>query len=465
MWQPIFCKIIPKKVRNIKHWFYAYFGACKYRNPSEQMFVIGVTGTSGKSTTVFFLRQLLEQAGYAVGSLSTIDFYIAGQDKLNDQKMTMLGKAQTQKYLREMADAGCDIAIIEITSEGFVQHRHKYINFDVIVLTNLYPEHIESHGSFNKYKKAKLGIFKYISKCKEKYRLEKYQKVVICDLVDNPKAVCQKAPKIAVINANSQYAPDFLQFKFSNKFLFGRHDQKNYFEKNDLDKYTSAVIGKSIEVDNGDLRFIVDKHQYCAPIYGEHNIMNILAGIAVARGLKIKEEIIMQAVAGLVSPPGRMEFIKEADKCGFQVIVDYAFEVVALEKLYAAVELIKPKRIIHLFGNTGGGRDKPDKKAELVGEKADIVIITNEDPYDDDPRKLIKQVSVGVEKAGKKPGKDLFEILDRKEAIAKAIELAQTGDLVLITGKGSEQKLCVSGGRMIDWDDREAAREALQRLK
>src|SRR3989338_1000635 len=161
-------KIIPKKVLNLRHLFFAWYGAYKYAFPSEDLLVIGITGTSGKSSTTYFLRQMLEVQGFKVGSLSTIDFYVAGGNKLNDQKMTMLGKYKIQKYLRQMVDKKCDIAIVETTSEGRVQHRHRFINYDMMMLTNLYPEHIESHGSFENYKQAKLDLFKYVASCRRK---------------------------------------------------------------------------------------------------------------------------------------------------------------------------------------------------------------------------------------------------------------------------------------------------------
>jgi UDP-N-acetylmuramoyl-L-alanyl-D-glutamate--2,6-diaminopimelate ligase len=464
MWQPIIRKIIPKKVRNLKHLIHAYFGACKNGNPSEKMFVIGVTGTVGKSTTISFLRQILEHAGYVVGSLSTIDFYIAGKNMLNDQKMTMLGKSQIQKYLREMVEAGCDIAIVEVTSEGFVQHRHRYINFDTIVFTNLYPEHIESHGSFKKYKNAKLGIFKYVSRCKKKYRIDKFKKVTICNLVENPKELCSKMGKTCIVNANSEFAKQFLQFDFDTKILYGRKDQEVYIEEKDKNGYKCIACSKGAEISNDGMNFVIDRHRYHAPVPGEHNLMNILASIATATSLDIEPEKIMQGVAGLAMPPGRAEFIEEAGQLGFKVIVDYAFEPVALGKLYDVVNAIKPQRTIHVCGSCGGGRDKLRRGpiGKLVGERADLVIVTNEDPYDEDPMEIIKAVSAGAQEAGKKLNKNLFEILDRKEAIEKAISLAQEGDLVLVTGKGSEQKMCVAGGRMVDWDDRKVVKEALR---
>ncbi|MBU2542609.1 hypothetical protein KJ785_03555, partial [Patescibacteria group bacterium] len=198
-------KFLPKKLKNLIHLFYAWYGAVKYGNPSEEMLVIGITGTTGKSSTIHFLRQMLEDQGYRVGSLSTVDFYVAGEEKLNDQKMTMLGKMKIQEYLRQMADAGCDIAIVETTSEGYLQYRHRYINYDMMILTGLYPEHIESHGGFENYKAAKLGIFSYASSQKSKIIPTGHQYSLI-----NLKSI----EKTTIVNGNCKYAKEFLKFDF-----------------------------------------------------------------------------------------------------------------------------------------------------------------------------------------------------------------------------------------------------------
>lgn len=421
-------KIIPKKLLNLRHFFWSWWGSVKYHRPSEELLVIGVTGTSGKTSTIHFLRQVLEGAGFKVGSLSTADFYVDGKLKLNDQKMTMLGRMQIQKYLREMVDKNCEIAIVETTSEGFLQYRHSFINYDMIMLTNLYSEHIEAHGGFENYKTAKLGIFEYISKCNvnKELRIKNYE-----------------SGKVAIVNGRSEYADEFLKFSFIKKIKFQ---------------------AENIQVSKEGLNFEVDGEQYFAPLYGEHNAENLVGVIAVAKSLNISEEKIKLALKNLQSPPGRLEFIPEAEKFGFQVIVDYAFEPVALAKLYKVVELLQPKRIIHVCGSTGGGRDKSRREpiGKLVGAKADIVIVTNEDPYDEDPMEIIKQVSTGAQVVGKVLDQDLFEILDREEAIQKAIKIVQPDDLVLITGKGSEQKICVANGKMIDWDDREEVRKCLK---
>ena len=171
---------------------------------------------------------------------------------------------------------------------------------------------------------------------------------------------------------------------------------------------------------------------------------------------------MQKAINDFAGVPGRIEFVPESEKFGFKVIVDYAFEPVALGELYKVVELLQPKRIIQVCGNTGGGRDKPDAKARLIANKADLVIVTNEDPYNDDPQSIVNSMASIVEDEGKHEGANLFKIFDREEAIKKAINMADTGDIVLITGKGSEQKMCVAGGKMVDWDDRQVAKSALK---
>lgn len=438
-------KILPKSILNLRHLFFAWWGSIKYHHPSEELLVIGVTGTSGKTSTIHFLRQVLEYAGYKVGSLSTADFYIDGELILNDKKMTMVGRYFIQEKLREMVDKKCDIAIVETTSEGYLQHRHKFINYDLIALTNLYPEHLEHHGGFENYKGAKLGIFEYVAKSKVKSQPSSRAQV-------EGKSKVIKTKKMAIVNGKSEYADEFLNFNFEKKIKFQ---------------------ADSIQASKEGLNFTVNNEKYFAPLYGEHNAENLACVIAIAKSLNISEEKIKQAIAKLKSPPGRLEFIPEAEVRGFRVIVDYAFEPKALQALYDVVDLImgertvrqaQDKKIIHVCGSTGGGRDKARREpiGHLVGEKADIFIITDEDPYDEDPLEIMQSVKKGALNVGKKEGEDLFVIINRGEAIKKALELAEAGDLVLVTGKGSEQKMCVAGGKMIDWDDREIVRKFLK---
>lgn len=407
--------IFIKKINSLRHLFYAWYGSVKYHHPSEELLVIGITGTTGKSSVIHFLRQVLEYAGFKVGSLSTVDFYINGKIELNDKKMTMVGKMFIQEKLRAMVDAGCNIAIVETTSEGRVQNRHRFINYDMMLLNNLYPEHIESHGSFENYKQAKIDLFAYTAKCKEK-----------------------KSGKIAFVSGENKYAQEFLQFNFDQKIKF-------------------TLTDKSITSDKDGVHFSIHGYNFSAPLYGKHNAENLIAVVEVGRALDIDWQVLQEAVAQIKSPPGRIEFITEAEKSGFKVIVDYAFEPKALSALYEVVGQLEIKgKIIHVCGSTGGGRDKARREpiGKLVGEKSDIFIITDEDSYDEDPLEIMEAVKKGALSVGKEEGKNLFMILDRGEAIKKALDLAEVGDLVLVTGKGSEQKMCVAGGKMIDWDDR-----------
>lgn len=438
----LFKKIIPKKFLNFKHLFFAWYGAVKYKHPSEELLVIGITGTSGKSTTAYLLRQLLEKAGFVVGSLSTIDFYVAGQNKLNDTKMTMLGRTAIQKYLREMVNKKCDIAIVETTSEGIVQYRHKFINYDYVLLTNLYPEHIESHGSFENYKNAKLKLFKYTANGKTK--ILKGEKIV----------------KKVFVNENIEQAQEFFNFNFSKKIGFGKKGEEVFTKTLD-----NEFVLNNVKTTLSGLKFYVNNEELNTSLFGEHNALNILSAISVARELKVDWSKIKKAVKNFDGVPGRIEFIKESESFGFQTIVDYAFEPIALKSLYKVVKVLKPKRVIHVCGSAGGGRDKSRREpiGKIVGKHADFCIVTNEDPYDEDPTEIIKQVSAGAKKVGKKIDKDLFEILDRREAIQKAINLAEKGDLILVTGKGSEQAIVVDGGKKIPWDDREEIRKSLNK--
>jgi UDP-N-acetylmuramoyl-L-alanyl-D-glutamate--2,6-diaminopimelate ligase len=442
-------KVLPKKIWNLRHLYLAYCGAKKYNFPSEELFVIGVTGTTGKSSTIDFLRQSLESVGFRVGSLSTVDFYVAGKQKLNDQKMTMLGLAQIQQYLRKMVKAKCDIAIVETTSEGFLQYRHKYINYDMMMLTNLYPEHIESHGSFKKYKQAKLGIFDYVAGLQRK-NSPKLQEFFCGD---------NHVSKVAIVNGNNEHATDFLQASFDKRYVFLRDDKKTYVKKSSPMQFIGA---DKIKIEKQGLVFHVQDHVFEVPLYGEFNVHNILSVISILRILQIDWPDIQKVLKKLKGVPGRVEFIEEAKPHGFDVIVDYAFEPIAIEALYNIVALLKPKRIIHVLGSTGGGRDieRRFSVGTFVGERANIVIVTDEDPYHDDPMEIIQDVASAVEKTGKTKDKNIFIEIDRQKAINLAMNMAKKGDIVLVTGKGSEQGMVV-GDTIVSWDDRNAVRKSI----
>lgn len=431
-------KITPKFIKKFYHYVLAVLAALVYGHPSDKLIVIGVTGTTGKSTTVYLLSKILEKSGFKVGVASTIFFKVDKKEKINDKKMTMLGRFALQKMIKSMVKANCHYAIIETTSEGIEQFRHLGINYDILVFTNLSPEHIEAHGSFDNYKKAKLKLFKKLAKEKVK-------------LIAN-----KKIQKIIIANLDDEHAPDFLNYSADIKFAFTLHntstDQARVIH---IDKVQSSSTG---------IKFNIKHVPFAAQLYGRHNIYNLAAAITTASSQGLSLEKISKTIVDIKNIPGRLEFIESGTRQNFKVIVDYAFEPKAMTALYEIVNQFKHKRIIHVLGGTGGGRDVARRPiiGKFVGDNADIVIVTNEDPYDEDPQVIIDQVAAGAKKAGKKLNLDLFKILDRREAIKKALSLAKKNDILLITGKGSEQAIVVKGGKMLPWDDRKVVIEEME---
>jgi UDP-N-acetylmuramyl-tripeptide synthetase len=432
-------KVIPDNWLSFYHKFLALCAAFFYRFPSEKLIVIGVTGTNGKSTTCNIITRVLEEAGYKVGMTTTVNFRLAGKEWINKTKMTMLGRFELQKMLRKMVNAGCDYAVIETSSQGIHQYRHLGINYDVAVFTNLHEEHIEAHGGFENYKRAKGKLFDHLKKQKNK--------------IINGKEI----KKASVLNLDDMYVNYFWQFKADVKYGFGvNHESRIMNQENQI------VAARDIEFKSDEASFMVDGTKINLKIPGLFNVYNSLATIAVALSQGISLETITRGLENFSGVPGRMEKIKINLKQDFAVYVDYAHDPAALEAVYRTVKPHVKGKLISVLGSAGGGRDKFKRPifGNLADEFADLVIITNEDPYDEDPELIINEIREGIK--NKVEGTNLWRILDRREAIEKAIELAQTGDVILITGKGAEQCIMAARGKKISWDDREVIREELR---
>ncbi len=439
-------RAVPKPLLLFYHWILAHLAAAWYAWPSRKLIVIGVTGTNGKTTAVNLIARLLEEAGEKVGLTSTVNFRIAGKDLLNDKKMTMPGRFFLQKMLHDMAEAGCRYAVIETSSQGLDQFRHLGIEYDVAVFTNLTPEHIEAHGGFEKYKNAKLKLFRHLSRRARK---------------NIPMR--GDAKKVIVANLESEHAPDFLAAPADKKYGFLADSAEK--PSGSVSWPIAVVKGLDVRLGTEGSDFTVRDTRFRLNMPGRYNVLNALAAIAVGLSQGIPLETLARGLAKVDTVPGRFERINEGQE--FSIIVDYAPEPESLRQVYAAISRLAPKRIIHVLGSAGGGRDVARRPilGSLAGKNADIVIVTNEDPYDDDPRLIIEQVSSGALEAGKKEDETLFKIDDRREAIAKAISLAAPGDVVLLTGKGAEQAIVGRGGKMTAWDERVVARELVrQRL-
>ncbi len=409
-------RIIPKKVYRFfqpaYHLALALTGTIIYRNPSKGIFVIGVTGTKGKSSTVEFVNAVLEGCGKKTAILSTIRFKVGDSSRPNMYKMTMPGRFFTQKFLREAVDAGCDYAIIEMTSEGARFFRHVGVSMDALIFTNLSPEHIESHGSFAKYKQAKLRLAHQLAKS-------------------------IKPVRMSIANIDNEHAPSFLIFPVEHNIGYSLKD---------------ATI---IDETSSSSTILWEHHTCTVPLPGKFNISNALAALTLAKTLALPIQDAVHGIEQLSIIRGRVEKVEAGQD--FTVIVDYAHTDDSLRKLY---EAFPTSRKIAVLGSTGGGRDtwKRPVLGKIADECCDEIIVTNEDPYDEDPMKIIQEVASGV------THHTPHIVLDRREAIAQALSFARTGDTVLISGKGTDPYIMGPHGTKIPWDDATVAREELEKL-
>jgi UDP-N-acetylmuramoyl-L-alanyl-D-glutamate--2,6-diaminopimelate ligase len=462
-------KLIPLRIfRALQppyHFIFSWLASLVYWFPSRRLIVIGITGTAGKTSTLYLTAKMLQAAGYKTGFTSTAVFSDGEREWLNDRKMTMPGRLFIQKFLRRMARNRCRYAIVETTSEGVKQFRHRFINYDVLLFTSLYPEHIESHGSFAKYRAAKGKLFAHIRRGAVKY--VNAERLVVRPHSAMKKLDLSRVPKTIIVNGDDENAGYFLNFWSEAKLVYSFRPgaSRELF----LKQLNSAATVSDFTLVQGDevaataqgTSLTVNGQPVQLQLLGKFNADNALAASAIGLSQNIPLEKIKTGLETVRALAGKLERIDAGQN--FTAIVDYSFEPKAVEKLYETAALLPHNRIIHLLGSTGGGRDKSRRPilGRLAGAKADLVIVTDEDPYDENPADIINQVAAGAELAGKELNKDLFKILDRREAIKKALELAKKGDLLLFTGKGAEQYICLANGAKMPWDEREVVLAAI----
>jgi UDP-N-acetylmuramoyl-L-alanyl-D-glutamate--2,6-diaminopimelate ligase len=447
-------KIIPKSLfkagQPIYHYLLAVLGAVIYGFPGRELVVIGITGTKGKTSTVQLVNSIFEQAGYKTALASTLRYKIGEKEWRNLFKMTLRGRFFTQNFLRKAVNAGCTHAIIEVSSEGVPQFRHKFLFLDALIFTNLAPEHIESHGSYENYLKAKLTIAKELIKHKKKNLIN------ISDIKEEIPGLLQRflaLGPVMVANKDDKESEKFLNLNIKNKVPYSLNDVITL--KSD-EKGSSFQIGKIV---------------IHSKLPGIFNVSNMLAAIAIAKFAGISADTIKRGVESVGLIRGRMEkidtskFLSEGKQ--IDVIVDYAHTPDSLTAVY---ETYKKEKyfIIGILGNTGGGRDKW-KRAEM-GKIADKycnhIILTNEDPYDEDPLEILNDMKKGIKR------KPCEIILDRRAAITFALEIAkikaddgsENKIAVLITGKGTDPYIMGPNGTKQEWDDATVVREELQKV-
>jgi UDP-N-acetylmuramoyl-L-alanyl-D-glutamate--2,6-diaminopimelate ligase len=437
-------RFVPARFIGLYHLCLAKLAAWYYGHPSERMLVIGVTGTNGKTTTCNLVAAIFEAAGYAVGIATTVNFKVGSETWLNDQKMTMLGRFKLQKLLRRMVDAGCSVAVVETSSLGVSQHRHVGINYDVAAFTKLTPEHIEAHGGFDAYKAAKGMFFAWLT--------QRSRKTLGGKLVE----------KTAVVNVADDHAPFFLRFAADRKIGYRVAARPAVIRPEETAPHYQPLVAEQVATTTEGSTFVVGGVAMSVAMPGEFNVENCLAAIGIATSQGVSLEACARGLARVSGVPGRMERIVAGQP--FTAIVDYAPEPASFAKLYEVVAALPHRRVIHVFGSTGGGRDRARRPVlgRIAGQHADVCIVTNEDPYDDNPMTIIGAVAAGCREMGKVEGESLFLVADRREAIAKAVSLCGEGDVLLVTGKGAEQAIAGPNGTLTPWDDRVEVRRAIE---
>lgn len=393
----------------------AYFG-----HPAKDMKIIGVTGTKGKTTTTYLVKSIMEHAGHKVGLVGTIEIVIG--DKHIPAENTTPESYMLQSYFKEMKEAGCDVVIMEVSSQGLMLHRTQGFVFDIGIFTNIEPDHIgpNEHKDFAEYMACKGMLFK---QC-----------------------------KIGIVNADDKHWQDVTKGHTCSLETYG------FSEDADLRAYDShlvshkGVLGVDFKV-SGIMQLEVE-----IPTPGKFSVYNALTAIAICRHFGVSEEVIKSALLQ-AKVKGRIEMVKVSDD--FTLMIDYAHNAMALESLLTTLREYHPHRLVTLFG-CGGNRSKLRRyeMGEVSGKLSDLTIITSDNPRFEEPEEIIKDIIIGMEKTDGK----YVAITDRKEAIKYAIEHGEPGDIIVLAGKGHEDYQEIKG-KKYHMDERELIQEVLSELR
>ena len=389
--------------------------------PADALTLVGVTGTNGKTTPTYLIEAALRECGRKAGLIGTIQYRIGGS--LWESERTTPESSDLQSLFARMREASCSHAVLEVSSHSLALKRVFGSAFAVGVFTNLTRDHLDFHGDMDKYFAAKRLLF---------------------DTYLRPDGV-------AVVNADDEKADDLRQASRSRVLTYG--------------------ISRDADVHAEDLQLTLDGARFttrtpagdihvATPLLGRFNVHNILAAMGASIALGLPLEAATRGITSVRGIPGRMERV--ATDAGFAVIVDYAHTDDALRKLLETVRDLKPRRVITVFG-CGGDRDRTKRPlmGAVAGRLSDVVVITSDNPRSEPPEAIIEEIRKGID--GGSRAVERYAIVDRRDAIAKALEVARAGDAVVLAGKGHETYQVVRD-RQVPFDDRQVARDILHRL-
>lgn len=394
----------------------AMTAAAYYKYPANELKVIGITGTKGKTTTTYMIKSILEGVGHKVGLIGTIEAIIG--DKIIPASNTTPESLTVQKYFREMADSGCDCVVMEVSSQGLMLHRTAGIPFEIGIFTNLGKDHIgpKEHKDFEDYLRCKAMLFK---QC-----------------------------KIGIANVDDEHFSEVFKNATCSIETFG-FSPKADLRATDMRLVSNpGYLGVAYHV-SGLMDFEVE-----IDVPGMFSVYNSLTAIAVCRHFNAPAEGIKAALK-VAKVKGRIEMIKVSDD--FTLMIDYAHNAMSLESLLTTLRAYHPKRLVCLFG-CGGDRDKARRyeMGEVSGQLADVTIITSDNPRTENPQDIINDIKSGISRTSG----NFIEIIDRKEAIKYAIEHGQPGDAIVLAGKGHEDYQEINGVKY-HMDERELIADIL----
>ena len=414
---------VPEEVTVVKvadtRYALSLISAAYFDYPANTLKVIGITGTKGKTTTTFMIKSILENAGYKVGLIGTIETIIG--DKHIPANNTTPESYIVQEYFAEMLKAGCQVCVMEVSSQGLMMHRTAGIPFELGIFTNLAPDHIgpNEHASFEEYAQCKGMLFK---QCK----------VGIANVDDENFEMVMKGHTCKLETIGFSEKADL---KASNVNLVGR----------------PGYLGVTYDL-TGLLNFPVE-----IDIPGKFSVYNSLVAIAVCRHFDIAKENILEALKA-AKAKGRIEQVKVSDD--FMLLIDYAHNAMSLESLLSTLKEYHPQRLVCLFG-CGGNRSKLRRyeMGEVSGKMADLTIVTSDNPRFEEPQEIIDDIKIGLAKTDG----EYVEIIDRKEAIKYAIANGRPGDVIVLAGKGHEDYQEIKGVKY-PMDERVLIKEVLEEL-